>query len=187
MADGVDTPAPISFTYVFGDYLMLNRMMRRDSLLERMQFVLVPTAAALAMVGFVTIQAAMTGRDVARAFTYLVGMWQFWAFIAAMLPLVWSINWLELKVYYRRQRIDGSVIFVSFDDADGIKSKGPLGEGTMSWSATRKLASDADAHVLLYKNRMIGLCLPRRAFASQQAFDDAGRYINIRIGSGKAA
>jgi hypothetical protein len=114
-------------------------------------------------------------------------MWEFWVIVAALVPLIWFLNRLELGVYYRRQRIDGHEISVSFDDEKGIMSEGPSGTGVIAWAGVRRLASDADAHVVLYENRMIGLCLPRRAFASQQAFDDAARYISARIASRHAA
>jgi hypothetical protein len=181
------TPGPITFTYGFDDYLALNRLMRRDSLWKRTQFVRAPLAVAVAVAATIAIDAAMGGRSVAGALGQLPAMWEFWVLVAASLPLVWFLNRLELGVYYRRQRMDGQVVSVSFDDQKGIMSEGPSGMGVISWTGVRKLVSDADAHVVLYENRMIGLCLPRRAFASQQAFDDAARYVSARIASRNAA
>ncbi len=177
----MQTPAPISFVYSFADYQALNRLMRRDSLWKRMQFVRVLLAVAVAIAAIVAIHAAMNGRSATRALAQLPAMWEFWVIVAAFVPLVLFLNRLELGVYYRRQRIDGQTITVDFDDEKGLASEGPSGAGVIKWTGVRKLVSDVDAHVVLYENRMIGLCLPRRAFASQQAFDDAGRYIAERL------
>jgi hypothetical protein len=183
----MDAPGRITFTYGFADYLALNRLMRRDSLWKRTQFIRVPLAVALAVAAIIAIHAAMNGRSVGQALGQLPVMWEFWVLIAAILPLVLFLNRLELGVYYRRQRIDGQAISISFDDEKGITSEGPSGTGVIAWNGVRKLVSDADVHVILYENRMIGLCLPRRAFASQQAFDDLARYVEARIASGRAA
>jgi hypothetical protein len=183
----MQTPEPIVFTYSFADYQALNRLMRRDSLWKRTQFIRVPVAIAAAVAGIVAIHAAMTGRSAPRALALLPVMWEFWALIAGLVPLIWFLNRLELGVYYRRQRIDGQMITVSFDDEKGILSEGPSGTGAIAWSGVRKLVSDAEAHVLLYENRMIGLCLPRRAFASQEAFDHVARYVAERLASRHAA
>jgi hypothetical protein len=183
----MDTPGPISFTYSFADYQAQNRLMRRDNLWKRMQFVRVPLAAAVAIAAIVAIHAAMNGRSAATALAHLPAMWEFWVIVAALIPLASFLNRLELGVYYRRQRIDGQTITVRFDDEKGIVSEGPTGAGVTGWTGVRKLVSDPDAHVVLFENRMIGLCLPRRAFASQQAFDDAARYVSARIAARHAA
>jgi hypothetical protein len=185
-AYAMETPAPISFTYGFADYLALNRLMRRDSLWKRTQLVRVPLAAALAVAGLIALQSAIYDRSVTRALGQLVVIWEFWAIVAASLPLVLILNRLELWVYYRRQRLDGTTISVSFDDGKGISSESPVGSGVIPWSSMRKLVSDADAHVLLYENRMIGLCLPRRAFAGEQAFTDTAAYIRTHLSSRSA-
>jgi hypothetical protein len=183
----METPEPITFKYGFADYQALNRLMRRDSLWKRTQFIRVPVAIAAAVAAIVAIHAAMSSQSVARALGQLPAMWEFWVIVPAVLPLVWFLNRLELGVYYRRQRIDGQAITVSFDDEKGIMSEGPSGLGAIGWTGVRTLVSDADAHVVLYENRMIGLCLPRRAFASQKAFDDAALYISARIATKNAA
>jgi hypothetical protein len=181
------TPEPIRFTYTYSDYQALNRLMRMDSLWKRTQFIRVPLAAALGVAGIVMLEAVFRGRDLLRTFSVLVATWQYWAFIVLSIPLAWLLNRLELWVYYRRQRLDGTLITVIFDDERGVLSESPTGAGSIPWSGVRKLVSDADAHVLLYENRMIGLCLPRRAFASQQAFVEVADYIAARLAQEHAA
>jgi YcxB-like protein len=182
----MDKPGSITFAYSYPDYLALNRLMRRDNLWKRTQFIRVPLAAAVAVAGFVVAQAAYSDQNIAGALSQILVSWEFWAIIAASPVLVWVINWIELRLYYRRQRIDGAMISVSFDDRKGITSEGPTGTGIVPWSAVRKIVSDANAHVVLYENRAIGLCLPRRAFATQKAFDEAAAYIAAKIAA-KAA
>jgi YcxB-like protein len=177
----MEKPKSITFTYSYSDYLALNRLMRRDSIWKRTQFIRVPMAAALAVVGFVVAQAAFAGRSSSGALYQVLLSWELWAIIAASPAVVWIVNQVELRLYYRRQRIDGSLISVTFDDVKGITSEGPTGTGIMPWSAVRKVVSDTHAFVVLYENRAIGLCLPRRAFETQQAFDDALAYVAERI------
>lgn len=174
----METPAPITFTYGYADYQAQNRLMRRDSLWKRTQFFRVPLAAALGMAAYVVLDAWYRGVSPSGALSGLVGAWQYWAAIAGMIPFIWLLNWIELKVYYHRQRMDGARITITFDKKQGIMSEGPSGTGFLPWSGIRKLVSDAQAHVVLCENRMIGLCLPRRAFASQKDFEAAAVYIS---------
>ncbi len=183
----MDKPGSITFAYSYPDYLALNRLMRRDNLWKRTQFIRVPLAAFLAVAGFVVAQSAYRGQSIAGAFNQVLVSWEFWAIIAASPVLVWIINRIELRLYYRRQRIDGAMISISFDDKKSITSEGPTGTGIVPWSAVRKIVSDANAHVVLYENRAIGLCLPRRAFETQQAFDEAAEFIAARISTKPAA
>jgi YcxB-like protein len=183
----MEKPGPITFTYSYTDYLALNRLMRRDSLWKRTQFIRVPLAAAIAVSCIVVAQAAFRDQSIAGAFSQVWVSWEFWAIVAASPVLVWIINRIELRLYYRRQRIDGAMISISFDDKNGITSEGPTGTGIVPWSAVRKIVSDANAHVVLYENRAIGLCLPRHAFESQKGFDDMAAYFSARINTKPAA
>jgi hypothetical protein len=181
------TPKPITFTYSYADYKVLNRLMRRDSPWKRWRYFAVPFLAALLLAIVMMILSLIGGRSISNVLGYLVGRWEFWAFIAASSPVVWIIDQVELKLYYKRQRADGMVISVGFDAAKGITSESSSGLGVIPWSAVRKVVSDADAHVVLYENRAIGMCLPRRAFETQKDFDDIRSYISAQIAITPAA
>jgi hypothetical protein len=173
----MNTPEPVSFTYTYADYKVLNRLMRRDSLWKRTQYIRVPLFAAVLVVSI----AVFLGSNPVDALQEALATWQLWAFLAAIFPFIALMNEIELRLFYRRQRIDRTQVLVSFDDERGITTESTVGLGTLPWKVIRKIVSDADAHVILYENRAIGLCLPRRAFGSQQAFDDAAVYVNSHI------
>ncbi len=177
----MDRPGPITFTYGYADYQALNRLMRRDSIWKRTQFIRVPLGVALGVTAVVIFLALNDGVSVPKTLANMLTQWLLWALIAVSVPFVWILNQIELKIYYRRQRFDGALICVSVDDEAGITSQGHTGTATQPWSAIRKIVSDAEAHVILYDNRIIGMCLPRRAFGTQKAFDDFAAYAAAHI------
>jgi hypothetical protein len=174
-------PASIRYTYCWDDYVALSRIVRRESAWKRYQIIIVPAAMTLALLAGLAAVSAWNGNDVGRAVRFVLSTWQFWLLPPSLMILIPIINRIELAVWYKRQRIDEVEISVMFDDPLGLRSESKDGAGVIAWSAIRKVATKGDMHVVLQQNRIVGVCLPRRAFASDAHFAAARTHIEDQM------
>jgi hypothetical protein len=174
-------PAPVRYTYCWDDYVALDKALRRESFLKRYQLLIVPVFLTLCIVGVMAGLQAYQGRDVGRSLSVLLTFGWFWLIPFAIVPVILIANRIERGIWYKRQRIDGKDVDVVFDDPKGLSLATKDGAGVIAWSAIRKIATDGGMHVVFQDNRLVGVCLPRRAFASDAAFDEARAFIEARI------
>jgi hypothetical protein len=174
-------PAPIRYTYAWDDYVALSRVVRRESFWKRNQIVVVPVLLTLCMFAGVLAVTAWNGRDVGRAARIVLTTWHFWLLPPVLVVLIRFFNWLELVVWYRRQKVDGLEVRISFDDPQGLRTESKDGSGVIAWRAIRKVETEGGMHVVLQENRLVGVCLPRRAFASDADFDAAKSHIERKV------
>jgi hypothetical protein len=180
-------PAPIRFTYSWDDYVGLDRALRRESFLKRHQLVIVPLFLTVCVVGFAFGLSAWNGQPARRFFTEIASNIYIWLLPVVFVPLILVANWIEKRLWYRRQRVDGTEITIHFDDPRGLGQESKVAGGVSAWSALRKVVTISGMHVVLFENRMIGICLPRRAFASDAHFDATKAHIEQKIAEARSA
>jgi hypothetical protein len=180
-------PAPVRFTYTWDDYVALNRVLRRESFWKRNQLVLVPVLLTGTLLAGVVAITAWNGHDVGRALRIAFTTWPFWLLPPFLIVLILIFNRLELGMWYRRQKVDGLEVRSDFDDPQGLRFHTMDGSGVIAWSAIRKVGTDSGVHVVLQRNRMTGVCLPRRAFSSDVDFDAAKAHIERKVEDKRSA
>jgi hypothetical protein len=180
-------PAPIRYTYAWGDYVALSRVVRRESFWRRNQTVVVPALLTLGMLAGILAVTAWKGNDVGRALRFVLTTWHFWLLPPTLIVLILFFNRLELGMWYRKQKIDGVDVAVSFDDPKGLRTETKDGSSVIAWRAIRKVETEGDMHVVLQQNRIVGVCLPRRAFASDADFAAAKTYIEDSLAQDRSS
>jgi hypothetical protein len=174
-------PAPIRYTYGWSDYVALDRALRQESFLKRYQLVVVPVFLTSCIAAVSSGMDAWKGQDFFGSLSALVSTGWFWLTPVAIAPLIHGANHIELRLWYRRQRADGMEVEVKFDEPGGLSLASRDGAGTISWDAIRKVSTTDNMHVVLQNNRVVGVCLPRRAFASDSDFDGVKSFIDAKI------
>jgi hypothetical protein len=170
-------PASVRYTYSWDDYVALDRALRKDNVWKRHQLIIVPVFLTLCMAGLVIGMNTWNGRSITATIPALLSTPYFWLAPFAFVPLILGANRIERGIWYKRQKIDGVEVTVRFDDPGGLSLSTRDGAGVIAWRAIRKVTGEATMHVVLQDNRMVGVCLPRRAFASDAEFDGAKAFI----------
>jgi hypothetical protein len=180
-------PAPVRYTFAWDDYVGLDLALRRESFMKRNQLVIVPLFLTLCVIGFAFGISAVSGQPAGRFFTEIASNIYIWLLPIALVPVILIANRIERRIWYKRQRVDGLEIEARFDDPKGLRLESVNGGGVNAWSAIRKVVTVGATHVVLLENRMVGVCLPRRAFASDADFDAAKAHIERKISEARSA
>jgi hypothetical protein len=179
-------PAPIRYTFVWEDYVSLDKAVRQENVWKRYQLIIVPAFLMACVTIGLMLPAFVAGRPLWPVMSNALTSFYFWLAIPAFVLLVLGANHMERKLWYRRQRISGVEVEAVFDASDGIRLESKDGVSLLKWAGMRKIVSDEHAHTLLQENRMVGVCLPRRAFASNAEFTAAKAFIEQKIADARS-
>jgi hypothetical protein len=180
-------PASVRYAYGWDDYVSLDAALRRESFLKRHQLIIVPLFLTLCVLGFAFGLSAWKGQPAGRLFSDIASNAYLWLVPPAFAVLVIVANRIERRIWYKRQLVDGMEIEVAFDDPRGLLLESKQGSGVNAWGSIRKVVTVRGTHVVLIENRMVGICIPRRAFASDAEFDAARSHIERKAAEARSA
>jgi hypothetical protein len=90
----------------------------------------------------------------------------------------WLLEWLIVRLAYGRLAVRGADLVLKFE-ADGIHWSMASHSGTYGWSGVHDIVR-TPKRIFLFISRAEALVLPRRAFASENAFAETARYVETR-------
>jgi hypothetical protein len=99
---------------------------------------------------------------------------------AGLMIVGWLLEWLIVRLAYGRLAVRGADLVLKFE-ADGIHWSMASHSGTYGWAGVRDIVRTPH-RIFLFISKAEGVVLPRRAFASENAFVETVRYVETRTG-----
>jgi|EndMetStandDraft_8_1072994.scaffolds.fasta_scaffold454630_1 YcxB-like protein len=170
-------PPSIKYTYLFEDYLAATRARAWNGIFGRHTHWIrycIYAAIFLAIVGSQVILDYLKTKgspDLRSAALMLAGF-------AGLMVVGWLLEWLIVRLAYGRLAVRDADLVLKFE-TDGIHWSMASHSGTCGWAGVRDIVRTPH-RVLIFFSKAEAMVLPRRAFASENAFVEAVRYVETR-------
>lgn len=161
------TPHAIEMSYTGADIAALNLLIWR-------YWLIVIAIIGVAMIVVPLIVGVLDGYSVLDSLSYLD-----WPFVGLMIVILtlWIVVVSMASYWFRRADLRGPIHLTLTDE--GVQFRNPKMEGLTFWRAIRSVKVRGD-RLFLFISRRAAFILPRRAFASAEAFAACAAYAEER-------
>lgn len=180
MSDAVESQHQITYTLNARDYAAMTRELTRRPLWRGAVMLGIMLVGVWCLVAYSTgvYDPLLIAQGIHRSGAlpwFLGGMGAAVLLAVSSHWFAWAISFL----YYRQLASADAVITLGLAD-DGIHATSSVANTDLPWASIKRVVRTR-AHVFLPISRREALIMPRRAFASDAAFEDATRYARERM------
>jgi hypothetical protein len=177
-------PPGIRYTYRFEDYLAAARARAGYGIFGRHSYQVrysIYAALFLAIVGVQVVLEYLTTKG--SPDLRIPGLTL--ACFAAVMITMWLLEWTIVRLAYRRLAMADADVFMKFE-ADGVHWSMSHFSGAVAWSGIRDIVS-TPKRIFLFVSKSEALTLPRRAFASDDAFGEILQFVQTKTAAEAAS
>jgi hypothetical protein len=176
-------PVSLTFTFLLEDFVALSKAAalngRSRGLHWLKSFALITIAVPFGIMIAVLWLHGWASLELFRRASFWWGVLKIYSLIILLIvPICFLVQRTQWRLIFKKRSIANKNITPSFND-DGLHSVAAGFEGKAGWDVIKRVSS-SKTHLILFISESEGFVIPRRAFQSNEAFENFATYAKER-------